>query len=178
MSVSSVHDSRRAKTSEVFDVPPSTLSRVINEADVALATTLKALYDAQIVFPSKSIQHRWTQATAKSEPLFTETRRQLYLKLCNERLTVSGTDATANTAFPVLKGTCGKIVTPLKQGDLERIHTDVQLVVTALSNAVTSLGQAAELEMGVPSKCDRASELSLSPSPATRARCLVNIYRL
>lgn len=49
-----------------------------------------------------------------------ETSRQLQLKLGDELLTVPGTGVAADMAFPVLKDLCGKIVTPLKGGDLER----------------------------------------------------------
>ncbi|EGZ24545.1 hypothetical protein PHYSODRAFT_479272, partial [Phytophthora sojae] len=73
-----------------------------------------------------------------------ETSRQLQEKLTNPDFTVPGTGVAADSAFPVAREAIGKIVTPLKDGDVERASADFRLAMLALHNAITSLRQAAE----------------------------------
>lgn len=59
-------------------------------------------------------------------------------------MTIPGTGVAADSAFPVSQGAVGKIVTPLKDGDLDRASPECRLALIALHNTITSLGQAAE----------------------------------
>ncbi|KUF99515.1 Crossover junction endonuclease [Phytophthora nicotianae] len=79
-------------------------------------------------------------------------------KLADVRITVPGTGVAADTAFPASKGTRGRIVTPLKDGDLERAPERCRLGMLAMSNAITSLRQepngAWKVHLGVIGNCN------------------------
>ncbi|KAG3079672.1 hypothetical protein PI124_g12755 [Phytophthora idaei] len=59
-------------------------------------------------------------------------------KLPDPRITVPGTGVAADTAFPVSKEMQGRIVTPLKDGDIERAPIQYRLGMLAMSNAIKS----------------------------------------
>jgi hypothetical protein len=223
---------------EIFGVPPSTLSRVMYNAERALLKALRVLPDAKVVYPSKAKQIQWSRLTEAKEPrvkgvwgfidgknyrvqaptdselqnasyngwlhsvLVTgtfcwvdgtivwgrhncpgswndgETSRQFQLKLNDPSITVPGTGVAADSAFPVLGGDCGKVVTPLKTGDLERAAPELRTGMVVLSNAVTSLRQAAEWGMGAPSKCYRILMLPLPFDKDKRGQLLEVVMRL
>ena len=50
---------------------PTTLSRVINDAEVALAAALRIIPAAKILWPSLKKQDRWAELTSSREPLVT-----------------------------------------------------------------------------------------------------------
>ena len=70
-----------------------------------------------------------------------DTSRSLQRKLADPRYTADGTGICADSAFPVSGDCFGRIVTPLKDGDLDRAPPRCRLGMAALSNAVTSLRQ-------------------------------------
>ncbi|EGZ10212.1 hypothetical protein PHYSODRAFT_522767 [Phytophthora sojae] len=99
-------------------------------------------------------------------------------KLADPDMTVQGTGVAADTAFPVSKGMRGRIITPIKDGDLERAPAKCRLGVLAMSNAITSLRQAAEWGMGSAPQCYRQQQLPLPCHPIKRGKRINNIYRL
>ncbi|ETO63233.1 hypothetical protein F444_19048 [Phytophthora nicotianae P1976] len=107
-----------------------------------------------------------------------ETSRQLQLRLADPLWTVEGCGVVADSAFPVSRALFGRIRTPLKDGDLERAHIECRLGLVALSNAITSVRQAAEWGMGSAERCYRRLQLRLPFDPQERGRLLRNIYRL
>ena len=62
-----------------------------------------------------------------------DTSRVLQQKLADGRYTADGTGICADSAFPVSGDCFGRIVTPLKEGDLERASEECQLGMVALS---------------------------------------------
>ncbi|ETP41539.1 hypothetical protein F442_11370 [Phytophthora nicotianae P10297] len=53
-----------------------------------------------------------------------------------------------DSAFPCGGDMRGRILTPLKEGDLGRLVSSVRRVAGALSSAITSIGQSAQWVMG------------------------------
>ena len=86
--------------------------------------------------------------------------------------------AIADSAFPVSKKLYKKIITPLKDGELDRYPIQARAGAMALSNAIVSTRQAAEWGMGAIAKCFRRLQQPLPFNPVIRAQRLGNIYRL
>ena len=68
----------------------------------------------------------------------------LYEKLMDEASTEISSGIVSDTAFPVGKDLLGKIISPLKEGELERAHPLAQPALIILSASITSLRQACE----------------------------------
>jgi hypothetical protein len=77
-----------------------------------------------------------------------EMSRGLQLKLCDHNLVGAGMKLASDSAFPIRGDVAGKIVTPLKEGDLERVPPECRLAMQVMSDSITSLRQAAEWGMG------------------------------
>src|SRR4051812_23118762 len=77
------------------------------------------------------------------------------MKLLDKHWTLPEMGAIADSAFPVSNELFKKIITPLKEGDLQMLMPRVQAASIALSNAITSARQVAEWGMGATSKCIR-----------------------
>ena len=84
----------------------------------------------------------------------------------------------ADTAFPVTKEMRRKIITPLKEGDLERSHPDAQAALLEISSAITSLRQNCEWGVGSIEKVWRQLLLPLPYDQNVRKLRLNNIFRL
>lgn len=84
----------------------------------------------------------------------------------------------ADSAFPCSGRMTGRILTPLKDGDLGRLLPSVRESATVLSAAITSIRQAAEWGMGSVSKVYKRLLLPLPPDKHTRALRLDNLFRL
>ncbi|KAG9405294.1 hypothetical protein AC1031_004400 [Aphanomyces cochlioides] len=215
--------------SELFEIPPSTLSRVLSKAEIALSAALRDIPEARIQFPNLETQQSWADSCCFREPnaprvaffldgknydvqepsswlhstfvtgvlLYgvdgtlvwgqhnfpaswndSEMSRPLQELLQSPGVLAPEVCVAADAAFPVSKENFGRIVTPLKKGDLERASTDCQDAMIVVSNAITSLRQAAEWGMGSASKTYRALLLPLPYNPQIRARRLSVIYRL
>ncbi|KAH9105406.1 hypothetical protein AeMF1_018757 [Aphanomyces euteiches] len=54
---------------ELFAVAPSTFSRVLAKAEEALDLSLSRMHDAQVRWPNKRVQQRWSRLTNAKEPL-------------------------------------------------------------------------------------------------------------
>ena len=70
-----------------------------------------------------------------------DTSRALQAKLADSVFTVAGSGVCADSAFPVSADCFGRIITPLKDGDLERASPQCRLGLMMMSNAITSLRQ-------------------------------------
>lgn len=71
-----------------------------------------------------------------------DTSFRLQMKLIDSNKTAQGTAIVSDSAFPVSQELHGKILTPLKDGDLERASSQCQLALVAMNNAIVSLRQA------------------------------------
>ena len=225
--------------SQLFCVPPATLSRVINKAELALESTLDDEPMSRIVWPSLRDQSLWAQKVEKKSPLVKgrwgfidgknyrvqapydhelqnayyngwlhsvfvtgaicfgvdgtivwfrhncpgswndgETSKQFQSRLCRDDLNLEGHGVLSDSAFPVSGDLFGKIVTPLKDGDLERSEVGTRAMLAALSSAITSMRQAAEWGMGAVEKPYRRLLEKLPFDQKKRGRRMRNMFRL
>lgn len=107
-----------------------------------------------------------------------EMSRALQEKLADPSLVGDGMRLVSDSAFPVSGIAAGKTVTPIKEGDLERVPPECCLGMTAQSDAIMSLRQATEWGMGSATKVYRLLQLPLPFQPALRQLRLEIIYRL
>lgn len=104
--------------------------------------------------------------------------RALQDKLASSALVGDGLRLAADSAFPVGGAVAGKIVTPIKEGDLDRVPPECRLGMVAMSEAITSLRQAAEWGMGSTTKVYRQLEKPLPYQASLRQHRLENMFRL
>jgi hypothetical protein len=126
--------------------------------------------DGTIIWARHNCPGSWNDGDT-SGPL---QERLLNLQYCpDQRMGI-----ISDSAFPVSGPMLGRIVTPLKEGDLSRLHPSVWATATALSNAVTSVRQAAEWGMGAMEKPFARLTMPLPYNPQLRTIRLSNIFRL
>jgi len=77
-----------------------------------------------------------------------ETSRRFQQKLLNPAISLQDHGVLSDSAFPVAGDMFTRILTPLKEGELERAHPKARRSLIALSEAITSLRQPAEWGMG------------------------------
>ncbi|EGZ12890.1 hypothetical protein PHYSODRAFT_514526 [Phytophthora sojae] len=95
-------------------------------------------------------------------------------QLCpDERMNV-----VSDSAFPCSTAMTGKILTPLKDGDIERIEPCLRSAARTLHNAITSIRQAAEWGMGSVQKVYSRLNLPLPYDPDLRGMRLNNLFRM
>ncbi|RHY06653.1 hypothetical protein DYB36_000403 [Aphanomyces astaci] len=107
-----------------------------------------------------------------------DTSINLQMKLLDGKRTAAGHGVVADAAFPVRGELLGKIRTPLKDGDLDRASPICREGLLMMSNAITSLRQAAEWGMGAVEKVYRQLLLPLPFDPTLRRLRLNNMFRL
>jgi hypothetical protein len=107
-----------------------------------------------------------------------ETSRAFQRKLLRADKNVPGHGVLSDSAFPVADELRGKIMTPPKEGDIEKAPVDVRARLQRLFNGITSMRQAAEWGMGAVEKPFRRLLMPLPYNPHIRQRRLMNIYRL
>lgn len=107
-----------------------------------------------------------------------ETSRDFVEALINPDLSLEGHGVVADTAFPVSSACFSRIITPLKEGEIEKVPFELRGFVLQRSAAITSLRQAAEWGMGAVEKVYRRLLLKLPYNQTVRHRRLNNIYRL
>lgn len=84
----------------------------------------------------------------------------------------------ANSALPCSAGTVGRILTPLKKIDLDRLLPSRRTRAMQMNNAITSIRQVAEWGMGSVGKVYRRLRLPLPFNPGHRGVSIENIFRL
>ena len=104
--------------------------------------------------------------------------RELQELLLQSDFVAPGHGIVSDTAFPVSQGLIGKIISPLKEGDLERAHPSARPALLALSSDITKLRQACEWGMGSVEKVWRQLLLPLPYNQHIRMVRLENIFRL
>lgn len=102
--------------------------------------------------------------------------RDLQDKLLDLQLVDDEFGIVADTAFPVGTHLIRKIISPLKENELD--HPDAQPALVQLSSCITSLRQACEWGVGSVEKVWRQLLLPLPFNPDVRRRRLNNILRL
>jgi hypothetical protein len=107
-----------------------------------------------------------------------ETSRSFQKKLLNPAINAPNTGVLSDSAFPVADELRGRILTPAKEGDLERAPLDVRAKLVRIFNAITTLRQAAEWGMGAVEKAFRRLLMPLPYNPHVRQLRLLNIHKL
>lgn len=87
-------------------------------------------------------------------------------------------NVVSDSAFPCSTTMTGRILTPLKDGDLERILPSLRSSARTLHNAITSVRQAAEWGMGSMQKVYSRLNLPLPYNPEVRGLRISNIFRM
>ena len=90
----------------------------------------------------------WTRHNFPGSWNDSETSRLFQLKLSNPAISLDNYGVLSDSAFPVSGNMFGKILTPLKDGELEKAHPAARKALSAISEAICSLRQPAEWEMG------------------------------
>jgi hypothetical protein len=109
-----------------------------------------------------------------------ETSKGFRDKLLDPCVTLQDHGVLADSAFPVSGDMLGRIVTPLKTGDLERAVAAGGRAsqIGTVNNAIVSIRQAAEWGMGAVEKCFRCLTVPMPYDPEVRRQRLSNVYRL
>jgi hypothetical protein len=107
-----------------------------------------------------------------------DTSRLFQEKLRNIEKNLPGYGVVADSAFPVSGVMYNLIVTPLKEGDLDRMCAEDRVAAQAVSNAITSIRQAAEWGMGAVEKPFRRLKMPLPYNPVIRQKRILNIHHL
>ncbi|KAI9917582.1 hypothetical protein PsorP6_012495 [Peronosclerospora sorghi] len=113
---------------------------------VLVAGTFSFGVDGTVIWGKHNCPGSWNDS---------ETSRGFQANLLHERFTLPEMGAIADSSFPVSKEMFKKIITPLKQGDIDTILREFQATSLAMSNSITAVRQAAEWGMGATSKCFR-----------------------
>ena len=107
-----------------------------------------------------------------------EMSRRFCEKLRDPARNVPDHGVVSDTAFPVSNDMFGRILTPLKEGEIEDAPRELWGILTELSAACTSIRQGAEWGMGAVGKVYRILETKLPIDNLTRGRLLNILYRL
>lgn len=107
-----------------------------------------------------------------------EMSREFREKLSDPSRNVDGHGVLSDSAFPVAKEMFGRIITPLKDGDIGRAHPGARPSLIRLSSAITSMRQSAEWGMGAVSKVYRILLVKLSHDKKRRGRLLAVTHKL
>lgn len=99
-------------------------------------------------------------------------------KLADPLRNVPGHGVLSDSAFPVSDDMFGRIMTPLKDGDLQRAHPLARPALLQFSNAITSMRQSAEWGMGAVCKVYRILNNRLSWNQSKRGRLLNILHKL
>uniref|UniRef100_H3GVX1 DDE Tnp4 domain-containing protein n=1 Tax=Phytophthora ramorum TaxID=164328 RepID=H3GVX1_PHYRM len=87
-------------------------------------------------------------------------------------------NVVSDSTFPCSVAMVGRILTPLKDGDLERIQPELRSAARTLHNAITSVRQAAEWGMGSVQKVFSRLNLPLPYDQELRGMRLNKLFRL
>jgi hypothetical protein len=225
--------------SQLFAIPPATLTRTMQAAEIALQSALRELPEATIRWPTVDEQRQFAALVKDKEPLLSgrwgfvdgknykvqkptsadvqnamyngwlhstlitgvfcfavdgtvswgkhnvvgswndgEISRPFQAKLQDPVINLPDHGVLSDSAFPVSGGMFGRIMTPMKEGDLERAHPRARLALVLRSTAITSMRQAAEWGMGAVEKVYRQLLLPLPFNSVKRGRRINILYRL
>ena len=103
---------------------------------------------------------------------------EIQKKLSDPQKTLDGHGLFADSAFPVRDSLFGRIMTPLKDGDLQRAHPRCHAILLRRSSSISRLRQAAEWGMGAVEKPFKRLLSKLPYNPKLRNIRLQNIHRL
>ncbi|KAF0701683.1 Aste57867_7904 [Aphanomyces stellatus] len=94
--------------------------------------------------------------------------RSLQARMADDRRVAPGIKVASDSAFPVAGRCAGRIITPLKECDLERHPHSQRAALHTMSDCITSLRQAVEWEMGDAGNVYRQLMHPLTYNPVVR----------
>lgn len=98
--------------------------------------------------------------------------------MLDTKFTLSTHGVLSDSAFPVSGRLFNKIITPLKDNELDALPPHLHFDAVRMHNAIISIRQAAEWGMGAVLKPYKRLELPLPYNPFERAKRLEGIHRL
>jgi hypothetical protein len=107
-----------------------------------------------------------------------EVAGKLFSKLLDPACTLPNFGLVSDTAFPTAKDMFMKIVTPLKENELENIPFALQRMCSQVSAEITSMRQTCEWGMGAIQKPFRRLTMPLPYDYNVRHKRLCNMFRL
>jgi hypothetical protein len=107
-----------------------------------------------------------------------ETSFMMRRKVADFKKNVDGHGILTDSAFPCSGSMFGRIMTPEKEGELERAPRNNRKILLALWGAITSMRQSAEWGMGAVSKVYRVLNRKLDYNPIVRGRLLLVLHKL
>ncbi|ETO66159.1 hypothetical protein F444_16595 [Phytophthora nicotianae P1976] len=151
----------------------STLVRALRTPEKPLAYTLKGFATARISWPSPARQLKLARRVEAHEPLLKHTfgAKLLDPKFCP----VSRMNVVSDSAFPCSTELTGRILTPLKDGDIDRILPSLRSGLCTLHNAITSVRQSIEWDMG---SMQQPPQSPAPYNPELRGLRIANIFRM
>ncbi len=96
--------------------------------------------------------------------------------LSNNEFVNEGFGLVSDSAFPAMEG--GKIISPLKENELQRVHPAARRAMLTLSNEILSLRQACEWGVGSIEKVWRQFQIPMPLSPHLRNLRMQNMFHL
>jgi hypothetical protein len=125
--------------------------------------------DGAIVWVTHNLPGSWNDG--ETSRLFRET-------LLDEERSLQDHGVLADSAFPSSGAMFNRIITPLKDGELEKCSPETRTGLLAMNNAIVSVRQAVEWGMGSIEKPYRRLTIPFPFNPEVRAVRLSNIFRL
>lgn len=120
----------------------------------------------------------WVRHNAPGSWNDSETSYTLMLKLKNPSITDQSLGIVSDSAFACSQEMINRVVSPLKDDELDRFPPAQRLSALQISNAITALRQGAEWGMGAVEKPFRRLLVPLPLDKHIRGRRLMNIFRL
>lgn len=120
----------------------------------------------------------WVRHNAPGSWNDSETALSLMDKLLDPAQTDQELGVVSDTAFCCSGDLFNRVVSALKEGELERFPVTQRTAAVAMSNAITAVRQGAEWGMGSVEKPFRRLQVPLPLDKQLRGRRLMNIFRL
>lgn len=120
----------------------------------------------------------WVRHNAPGSWNDSETSATLMEKLLDESITDQDLGIVSDTAFVCSNQMANRVVSPLKEEEIERFPPAQRAAAATISSAITSLRQSAEWGMGAVEKPFRRLQVPLPLDKMLRGRRLINIFRL
>ncbi|KAE9289196.1 hypothetical protein PR003_g25616 [Phytophthora rubi] len=158
----------------LFGVPPSTLSRTLRSVEESLTKARDGHHFLRggwcIIWSRHNCPGSWNDPN---------TSLGFRMKLLDPKYYPdTKMNVVSDSAFPCLTAMAGRILTPLKNGDIDRILPSLRSSARTLHNAITSVHQAAEWGMRSVQKVYSRLSLPLPyDPPQLRGLCLNNLFR-
>lgn len=120
----------------------------------------------------------WVRHNAPGSWNDSETSATLMEKLLNAAITDQDLGIVSDTAFKCSQEMANRVISPLKEDELDKFPPAQRGAASTMSHAITALRQGAEWGMGSIEKPFRRLQVPLPLDKHVRGRRLMNIFRL